>query len=210
MARKKCEDCHRPTSHCLCSFIDRQLTKLPILIFQHPDESNHPFTTAYLADLGASSVQLRCGLSIDETECKDLLGLSSLDKLALLYAPHHYEDHETIRVDCSSADSALSASISGLIVLDGTWRNTRELLLRNTWMAKLAVLNLENAGVTEYTVRKNVKDNAVSTIEAVGKSLVLCDPEFMLDTYLAPMRELVRQQLQFKTFSGTDDTNSRQ
>lgn len=209
MAREKCSACHRPNKNCLCSFIQRQLTELPVLIVQHPDESHHPFTTSYLASLGASSVQLCCALDLTERQCRSLLQVSSVDELALLYIDHHYDEHDAVTIDClDPLSSTPIAKISALVVLDGTWRNTRELLLRNQWLTRLTTLSLENLGKSEYAIRKGT-DDTVCTIEAIAKLFRLIEPNFQLDTYLKPMRELVRQQdhFQLKANQGKDSAH---
>jgi DTW domain-containing protein YfiP len=206
MSRKTCGACRRPIKSCLCGFIQSQNTKLPVLIVQHPDESNHPFTTAYLASLGASSVQLCCALDLTEQQCRSLLHLNPADDLALLYIDHHYDEHDARTIDCLVPESIdLIADLSGLVVLDGTWRNTRELLLRNTWLATLTTLSLKNLEQSEYTIRKG-EDNTVCTLEAIDRLLRIASPKFQSDLYLRPMRELVRQQDQFRL--GASSSNS--
>ena len=207
MKRAKCNDCHRPLKHCLCACIDGQPTRLPILIVQHPDEAVHPFTTSYLAALGATSVQLISSKDISEQQCMNLLKLRSGELLALLYTRHRYAPHETITVDCEMPmPEALTKEISALIVLDGTWRNTRELILRNEWLARLKTLELLNPGASEYTIRKAGSETgqagegaAVCTIEAVARVLSLVEHDFEPDRYLRPFRELVRRQEQFQS-----------
>ena len=206
MKRKKCSRCHRPVSHCLCSYIVGQPTKLPILIVQHPDEAGHPFTTSYLATLGATSVHLISAMDVSEQQCLNLLQISPDTQLALLYTDHRYAEHETIVLDCNAHISpTLATNVGALIVLDGTWRNTRELMLRNHWLASLTILELKNPGVSEYTVRKVGADSGqvgdstpVCTIEAISRVLSVVEPDFQLDLYLQPMRELMRQQARFK------------
>lgn len=214
MRRAKCSQCHRPISHCLCAHIVGQSTKLPILILQHPDEKVHPFTTSYLAALGASSVQLISALDISQQKCLSLLNIPSERQLALLYTDHRYADHETVAFDCDSRLSpTITANVRAMIVLDGTWRNTRELMLRNNWLASLTTIELKNPGTSEYTVRKVgvgreqvCESTPVCTIEAISRVLSVMEPDFQPDLYLEPMRELVRQQARFKaqTAQGCD------
>ncbi len=177
---------------------------MPILIVQHPDESSHPFTTSYLASLGASSVGLCCALDFTELQCRSLLQVGSVDELALLYVDHHYDEHDTITIDCLNPDLyAALGDISGLLVLDGTWRNTRELLLRNPWLTTITTLSLKNLDKSEYTIRKGT-DDTVCTIEAIATILSMLCPNFERETYLRPMRELVCQQNEFQTRSATN------
>jgi DTW domain-containing protein YfiP len=177
---------------------------------QHPDEASHPFTTSYLATLGAASVHFISAMDVSEQKCLNLLQISPDTRIALLYTDHRYAEHETIVLDCDAHLSPiLATNVGALIVLDGTWRNTRELMLRNHWLASLTTLELKNPGVSEYTVRKVGADSGqvgdstpVCTIEAISRVLSAMEPDFQPDLYLQPMRELMRQQALFTMQTG--------
>jgi DTW domain-containing protein YfiP len=53
-----------------------------------------------------------------------------------------------------------------VLVLDGTWRKVRRLLLLNPWLNDLGCLALTPTSASRY-LRKSLREDGVSTLEAV-------------------------------------------
>jgi len=83
-----------------------------------------------------------------------------------------------------------------LIVPDGTWRKARKIVQMNPVLNTLPRLSLPPGEPSEYRVRKASEPVAVSTIEAISRSLSLLEPEQDFQRLLAPFRVLVQQQVQ--------------
>jgi DTW domain-containing protein YfiP len=210
MAREQCGRCRRPQSHCLCAFIAVQSTHTPIYILQHSDEYSHPFTTSRIATMGASSARLFSGIDFPEVYFAGL----SRGPLYLLYDAHNYQDRDTakdvviqggglegfVNVTRTNAPSEPSPALdkASVIVLDGSWRNTRELLLRNNWLTRLPLITLSNSPKSIYSVRKSGREGGVATIEAISALLVNLEPTFDQDQYLSPLRHMLEQQRQYQ------------
>ena len=182
------------------------MTSFPIVICQHPDESAHPFTTSRIAQLGATSVQCSVGLDIDEQGIMDLFKHHRASSVALLYTNHSYGQHESFVIDFEQLSKPLANAltkftemIDGLIVLDGTWRNTREIMLRNAWLAELPTLTLTGLPKSLYSIRKTSKESVVSTLEAVACVLELTESDFDVNTFQAPLRALVELQKNYQS-----------
>jgi len=198
MARATCEYCARPASHCLCASVTLQPTNLPVLILQHIDESTHPFTTARIAELGATSVHRCDGLDFCQQALQARLSALGARSPVLLYKVHHYDEHRTFNLDlASSVPSKAGHEFDALLVLDGTWRNTRELILRNEWLSRLPVLTLQNTPETEYTIRSNSEGGTLSTIEAISAVLSVFEENFCSDSYLKPLRTMLSIQKRY-------------
>ena len=205
--RTYCQRCKRPQKNCLCSALEQQITHTPILIAQHEDERSHPFTTSYLASEGASSVCLQNAESLDALCTYQHLACTEEKPPYLVYVEHDYHSHQTFELNCSDdLDTRVSANSPELlsqltegsfIVLDGTWRNTRELMLRHAWLATLPILKLSQLPPSIYAIRKSQKEGSVSTIEAISYLLAALEPRFDRALYLRPLKELVEQQQAF-------------
>ena len=206
MPRTYCSNCNRPSTNCLCPYITKQITSFPIVICRHPDESTHPFTTSRIADLGATSVQCSIGLDIDEQSIKGLFQYQRASSVALLYTNHSYGQHESFVIDfeqppkpLADAFTKFTETVDGLIVLDGTWRNTREIMLRNAWLTELPTLTLTGLPKSLYSIRKTSKESVVSTLEAVACVLAFTDSDFNVNTFQAPLRALVELQKNYQS-----------
>jgi len=190
-------------SHCLCECLSLQTTTLPVFLFQHTDESSHPYTTAKLASLGATSITMQVGVTLDQSIFLDWLSEHDVQRPVLLYPPHNYAQTHNAQ-STPSVNQRLEKSIAltnqpfdGVVVLDGTWRNTREMLLSNPFLCLLPTLSLQASYESEYVIRKSTKAGGLSTIEAIAELLSI-EKSFDRDAFLKPMRTLVNQQLRFR------------
>jgi len=62
--------------------------------------------------------------------------------------------------------SEARSSVSRVLVLDGTWRKVRRLLLLNPWLTTLPCLSLTPDSESRY-LRQSQVEQGVSTLEAV-------------------------------------------
>jgi DTW domain-containing protein YfiP len=198
MARLYCEQCHRPQKTCLCPWIIRQDNFPPVLIVQHDDERHHAIGTARLVELSLNRARVLSGVQVQAREVFSVLNEWSVNRPLLLYPkqqnpeqPHYVFDFETQH----SSTHALINEHDALILLDGTWRNTRELLLVNTWLRDLATLELKNAGDSRYRIRQAKTPGALATIETVSKALSLFDPQHKPDQLLLPFEKMIEFQI---------------
>jgi DTW domain-containing protein YfiP len=178
---------------------------MPILLLQHSAEAKHPFTTSRLAALGIDNAALLTGKVFPVAMCLSILTRFSAKRPCLLYFDHNYssggDQHSTARRYTEWLLGAsgpvlfrLPEQCDALVVLDGTWRNTRELMLLNPWLATLPVLGLAGSSQSEYVLRKSQHQAGLSTIEAIGHVLYCTQAGFDLDAFLRPLRALVEQQ----------------
>ncbi|MDX1453232.1 MAG: tRNA-uridine aminocarboxypropyltransferase [Oleiphilaceae bacterium] len=183
MSRAICRQCMRPQSVCVCGLIRQQNNHLPIIILRHVDERRHPLNTARLARAGLRSCQCLDGLDFPQEKLKHELPPDWLRAPALLYPGG--ED----------ARASITESITALLVLDGTWRNTRELLLRNPWLHDVPKVSIAAAPASRYRLRKAAGTNSLATIEAVGHVLATTDAAFDLDRLLYPFEVMIERQI---------------
>lgn len=200
MSRAYCSSCARPCKVCVCASVQRQTNRYPVLVLQHPDELNKPLSTVPLIQMGLSKVAVLNGIQIDRTDCVKYLQAWNVSKPVLLYprelskdTPHFLIDFEQ---DNSLADDALFENVDSIIILDGTWRNTREIILANTWLEAFPTLALQNAGQSRYRIRKAQQDGALATIEALAKVMSYIDPELSAQVLLRPFECMIDMQIE--------------
>src|SRR3546814_6536235 len=84
----------------------------------------------------------------------------------------------------------LAASPTGtrslLIVPDGTWRKARKILHANPVLSTLPHLSLPLGQPSAYRVRKASEPAAVSTIEAIVRTLAILEPDRDFQPLLKP------------------------
>lgn len=185
LSRPRCARCLRPVSHCLCACITVVPNRTRVLLLQHPDEQKHPLNTGRLAVLGLQRAELLVGEHFPQ------LGqiISAAESVFLLFPT---ADQTLLRplVASPTGEPAL------LIVPDGTWRKARKIMYANPVLSTLPHLSLPMGEPSQYKVRKASEPAAVSTIEAIVRTLTVLEPEQNFQPVLKPFEALVEQQIQ--------------
>lgn len=82
-----------------------------------------------------------------------------------------------------------------LIVPDGTWRKARKILHLNPVLQTLPRLALSEGEPSRYRIRKVPDAAAISTIEAITRTLSALEPERDFTPLLKPFDVLIDQQI---------------
>ncbi|PLC48987.1 DTW domain-containing protein [Pollutimonas subterranea] len=184
-SRPRCERCLRPASHCLCAHVRTVANRTHVLLLQHPSEYRHALNTGRLAALGLQRSQVLVGEHFPDLDAI----VAEYHSVFLLFpgdgavAPQPLVDH-------TDPNMAL------LIVPDGTWRKARKILYANPILATLPRLSLENGPPSSYRLRQTREPAAVSTIEAVVRTLARLEPDQDFSSVLTPFNVLIEQQIQ--------------
>ncbi|MFT7775749.1 tRNA-uridine aminocarboxypropyltransferase [Roseateles sp.] len=158
MPRAVCARCERPATTCLCATLPAPLThRTELLILQHPAEAGHAKNTAAFLTLGLQSARLLRGEVFDA----ELAGPGTV----LLYPDA-----------ASAAGTARAAEVRRLVLLDGSWRQSRRLLAANPWLTGLPRFTLPER-VSRYAIRRAHRPGQLSTLEAGLHALALLEDD---------------------------------
>lgn len=153
MPRAVCPRCERPQRTCLCALLPAPLPhRTELLVLQHPAEAGHAKNTAGLLTLGLQRARLLRGETFDPA----LAGPGT----ALLYP--------------GGGAPAVSTPVQRLVLLDGTWRQSRRLLAANPWLAGLPRWSLPPVA-SRYALRVAHRPGQLSTLEAGLHALALLE-----------------------------------
>jgi DTW domain-containing protein YfiP len=186
-----------------------------VLILQHPREAARAKGSARLLALSLMRSCIVVGESFAEPQLQALL-LEPLPALAaspgsrrsiLLYPPTPQDKSLGL-----FAPPALTAQWLDdpaqlrLIVLDGTWRESRKMLYQNPPLQQLPRLALRDFPTSRYLIRKAHRSDQLSTLEA--SCAALAQLEGALETVrplLAAFDGFVAQQLRYRCTKGRPD-----
>lgn len=147
MPRAACPRCERPALTCFCATLPAPLAHAAeLLILQHPAEAGHAKNTTAFLTLGLRSARRLRGEVFDAALAEP--------GTVLLYPG---EDPP-----CSGGPAA---EVRRLILLDGSWRQSRRLLAANAWLGLLPRLSLP-AQPSRYAIRRAHRAGQLSTLEA--------------------------------------------
>jgi len=160
--------------------------KTQVFVLQHPKERSHPIGTARFAKLGLanSRVEIAWDAKAEELEPPDWLPPDT----ALLYPSSEAADLE------SMAPGELPKN---LLVLDGTWHTARKLFRHKAWLQRMPQVRLSPATPSRYRIRREPREDFVSTIEAIVQALRVLEPETQgFDALLSAFDSMIDEQLQ--------------
>ncbi len=187
--RTICHQCDRPTSVCLCDALVHTLAPLELVIWQDPDEARHRLSTAPLLHKNITNSRL---VVADQYDPVKLLGPGWRQNTVLLFPLEH-------KPECPVEQAR---QCQQLLILDGTWRKVRRLLLLNPWLKELPHLQLTPAELSRYRpIRKSPRPDGLSTLEAAvaGLNRLVASSEF--DAVAGVLDRLVELQLQSQSQS---------
>lgn len=188
--RARCYDCFRPEELCFCAQIPSIANRTQILILQHVKERFHAFNTARIVRKALQN----CQLIVDQTARLATQSLPFLPSTGILYP---------------GEDSILLSDLSEqqrpeqLVVLDGTWHHSKTFMKQIPVLQTLPRYRLEPAAPSNYRIRKEPTESALSTLEATVAALKELEPKTQdLDRLLMAFDYMVDSQVQHPMQAG--------
>ncbi|MGM9516672.1 tRNA-uridine aminocarboxypropyltransferase [Roseateles sp. DB2] len=163
MSRPCCPRCERPLAGCLCGCIRPLDNAVPLLILQHPGEARQAKGTAGLLQLCLRRCERQVGEHFPAPA-------EDTHPLLLLYPP----DPTTPLRTASACPSG--QPLPRLVLLDGTWRQSRQLLRNSPWLQTLPRLALTATPPSRYVIRKAHAPHQLSSLEAAALALGQLQP----------------------------------
>lgn len=186
--RDNCEQCRRPVPVCYCSQIrGRQKNSWPVYIVQDTRESDHAIGTARIAALSLNNCAL---LSINPDRSTKSSELDALRQLqpALIYPGEN----------AGNVSGLCEVPKTPLLFIDASWRRSRKILLTQPWIAALPRYSLTVDAPSRYRIRKQPAPFALSTLEAIVRTLQQLEPDpARFDSLISTMDWVVDQQIKY-------------
>ena len=170
--RPLCSRCQKPLRTCLCSWIRPTPNQIAVLVLQHPAETHHAKGSVGLLALSLDECRCVVGERFDPLQLRDWQGQDT----ALLYPQDPAATPAPPAAEAAAAPSAEAATesappVSRLVVLDGTWRQSRLLLRLNPWLQRLQRVGLRGPPPSQYVIRQRHRPDQRSTLEATCLAL---------------------------------------
>jgi DTW domain-containing protein YfiP len=186
--RTVCTSCGRPARVCVCAELERVPTRTRVVILQHPRESAVPIGTARLAELALPNAERHVGVDFSGSARVRELVTDAAAPAILLYPGAGARD---------LASEAPAGPVT-LVVLDGTWWQSRKLLKSNPALAALPRYAFAPAEPSRYRIRREPEAHCVSTIEAIAHALEYLEADAAgARALLRPFDAMVEHQLRF-------------
>ncbi|MBX3226469.1 MAG: DTW domain-containing protein [Labilithrix sp.] len=185
--RDTCARCARPRPACYCAHVVPLKTRTRLVILQHPRERDVKIGTARMASLCLEGSELHVG--VDWSRSASLArALSDPERPPILL----YPGEDAIDIVKHPPPGPVT-----LVVVDGTWSQTRKVVKTNPVLAALPRYAFVPPNPSEYRIRKEPDLESVSTIEALVHTLsALEEDPARFTALLAPFRAMIDYQIE--------------
>lgn len=185
--RASCARCLRPVKLCWCEHLTTLDTKTRVVLLQHPKERDLAIGTARMATLCLPNSELHVGVEWSGSAALNR-ALSDPERPAALLYPGPGA------IDVLEHPPGRPIT---LVVIDGTWWQTRNVLKKNPALAALPRYAFRPPSPSDYRIRREPHAACVSTIEAL--TYVLGALEGSADRFramLKPFRAMIDAQIE--------------
>jgi DTW domain-containing protein YfiP len=162
LRRPTCDRCALPVRTCVCALVTPTRNEVDVLVLQHPDEAREAKNSARLLRLSLARCRVVVGDVFDPQALLALLD-GDVSGSALLYPSD---------TQIEGVESVPSVPPRHLVLLDGTWRRSAQMLRANALLQSLPRWALEPEGPPRYrALRKAARATQLSTLEAACAAL---------------------------------------
>jgi tRNA-uridine aminocarboxypropyltransferase len=186
--RAVCLRCNRPESVCWCAHVPAIATRTRVVILQHPRERYVAIGTGRMTAMCLTSASLHLGVEF-ENDAAVRAALADPTQPAALLWP----GEGAIDIAASPPTGPIT-----LVVIDGTWSTAKKLVRLNPFLASLPRYAFAPAAPSAYRIRREPRDDYVSTIEAVAHVLTVLEGD-NFQPMLAPFTAMVDGQLEYQS-----------
>jgi hypothetical protein len=158
--RESCPRCRRPVAFCVCHALPRLAARTRVVLLQHPREARLAICSAWLCHAALPGSLLVRGVRFDDHPL--VAPLLAAPGTWLLYPGE----------GAVAAEALAGAPPATLLVVDGTWPQSRKLLRTNPRLAALPRLAISGAAPSGYAgLRAEPEEGHLATIDAVAEAL---------------------------------------
>jgi len=185
--RAFCLRCNRPASVCWCAHVPSIATRTRVVILQHPRERYVAIGTGRMASMCLTSASLHLGVEFEHDAAVRAALADPTQPAALLWP-----GEGAIDIAASPPTGPIT-----LVVIDGTWTTAKKLVRVNPFLASLPRYAFAPNAPSAYRIRREPRDDYVSTIEAVAHVLTVLEGDHF-QPMLAPFSAMIDAQIEYQ------------
>ncbi|XP_003384861.2 PREDICTED: DTW domain-containing protein 2-like [Amphimedon queenslandica] len=195
--RAVCGRCKRPSTVCICSCFPEKPVSMAtrVIILQHCSEESRCLATVPLLQecITRERFHIIKGKRFKVNKFTCLQKAIESKSTVVLYPSKTAIPLQSL----PSGASIGKEDDSALIVLDGTWAQTRAMFSQNHFLHSLKQVKLNGEAVSQYVIRTQPSKQSLSTIESVAHAVAWLDgtPE-IIDVLLHPLIAMCQYQLE--------------
>ncbi|XP_050702654.1 tRNA-uridine aminocarboxypropyltransferase 2-like [Eriocheir sinensis] len=214
--RPICDNCSRPAGVCWCRGLGGHRVKVQsrVIVLQHPHEEKRCLRTAPILKAALPPrcyVELR-GKRFSLARHPELSQILTSGHTILMYPGDGARGVEELpRVGDREEEEEEEEEAGGggggggggkiqppynIVILDGTWQQAKSIYHNCSCLHSLPQVCLSGRYTSEYIIRTQPTDDALSTVETAALALAILENDWTIyDTLVQPLRMLCRYQL---------------
>ncbi|MCK4737503.1 MAG: DTW domain-containing protein [Sulfurimonas sp.] len=192
--RKKCYNCYRPKSSCMCAYINKIDTKTKFIILMHPKEFKKvKNNTGHFTYQSLSNSELFIG--VDFSNHKRINEIISTHESYILFP-----SSEAINLTQTSPTCKTKKNMA-IFLIDSTWSCTKKMFNESENLRTLKHMSFSTCRTSQYKIKEQPQDNYLSTIESTHVVLELLNRWNLedinkkeMDDFLNPFFKMIEYQ----------------
>jgi len=194
--RDFCYTCYRPSSSCMCKYINKIETKTKFIILMHPKEFKKTKNgTGQFTKNTLSNSELFIGIDFTNHAKINALLEDSTNDCYLLYP-----SETSLNLSNEKVPSEKNIVI---FIIDSTWPCSKKMIKSSKNLQKLKMLSFDADKVSEFKIKKQPNEYCLSTIESTQYIIELLNKQNIenntkeeLSSMTKPFEKMVEYQLE--------------
>jgi len=194
--RDVCYNCYRPSTSCMCKYINPIQTKTRFIILMHPKEFRKTKNgTGHFTNLSLDNCELHVGIDFsNDAKINAILNDFHNDCYII------YPSTDSINLNESKISKADKNTV--LFLIDATWPCSKSILLQSANLHNVPKVSFTHTKVSDFQFKTQPKVYCLSTMESTLCILELLNShqdeditQESLEYFLTPFNKMVEYQL---------------
>ena len=188
----------RPSSSCICKYINAIPTKTRFIILMHPKEYRKERNgTGHMTKLQLENSEVIVGIDFTNNKRVNEILMKEENCSFLLYPG---KDNFNLSIRKKSETTSFLGNNPHLFILDGTWPCARKMLKLSTNLQKLKRVSFDNKIKSKFILKQQPASLCLSTIESVYTVLNLLNEkeveQCQTKDFLIPFEKMIAYQVE--------------
>lgn len=194
--REKCYNCYRPTSSCMCKYIEPIDTKTQFIIIMHPKEFRKTKNgTGRFTHQSLPNSKIYIGVDFTSNdEINNIINNKNNNCFVL------FPSKSSIKLNTQTIQQKDKKNV--IFIIDSTWPCANKVLAMSTNINRLPKLSFEHTKLSAFKIKTQPNEYCLSTIESTLCVLELLNfhhieniPQKSFDNFLKPFEKMVEYQV---------------
>ena len=191
--RKKCYNCYRPSSSCMCGYIKELNTNTRFVILMHPKEfSKTKNGTGHFTNLSLKNCELYVGVDFTNHKVVNRIINEPTNQCYVLYPSEN-------SINLNSQNIEVVKKQTVIFLIDSTWPCSRTLLKQSPNIDALKKVSFTHTKSSTFKFKEQPNKYALSTMESTLCLLALLNKHKIetldLKDFLLPFEKMVEYQV---------------